>query len=179
MKRVKVKRPPTPPVIVDEAHYLKEHQRKSVREILTGAARLHGRLYGRSEVLDVDGNTLLVEPLGLPYLAKDAPVPPRQPFSMSVYEPQVIRSTMKLPPPVSAFTRGPWAACVVCGEPTRALHRGILLHRLDPVSQHMACRLHRPAREAPNRHDRRRAGLPRPPIPAAARALRAEMLGAP
>lgn len=54
---------------------------------------------------------------------------------------------------------GVFAACVVCGSPTRAR-----LAKDLPV--HMFCRQQGPtAREAPNRHERRRQGLARPPIP--------------
>jgi hypothetical protein len=124
-----------------------------------------------------------------PYLAKDTPVPPRQPFKLlphggeagavlvdqlaggavenAVYEPRAIRSSMPLPPPVTLYTLGPWAACSVCGEPTRALPiitDGFFLSP-PPKPRHIVCRQRRAARSEPNRHERRRAGLPRPPMP--------------
>jgi hypothetical protein len=55
-------------------------------------------------------------------------------------------------------------SCIWCGEPTWALLVGASSH-----AHHMTCGPHPdqhfPPREEPNRHDRRRAGLPRPSNP--------------
>ena len=57
------------------------------------------------------------------------------------------------------FRVGPFADCFACGAPTRS-HLGD-----KPLHMHCGRGGHHSARAAPNRHERNRQGIPRPPVP--------------